>query len=307
MLKILTASDLLLQVQALYTTGMQRGYKTGWPEIDQFYSIRPGYWTVVTGIPSHGKSTWLDNLMLNLIDQGWYFVIYSPENMPHEIHVASLIEKYVGASFKQSDKERVTPTDLARAMSHIDKHIRFLGMDEDSPGLPNMNEVLLAADEAMQDIPEKVPVGVIVDPYNELDHSRLIGMTETEYISYELATWRQFHRTRKTHGWLVAHPAKLQRDKKSGKYPIPTLYDINGSAHWFNKCDNGIVVWRDESAPGTVEIHVKKVRFKHDGKPGLAMLDYDARTGMYHDNHGNQAYKRVGEGTYVSYRVGDGD
>jgi twinkle protein len=83
--------------------------------------------------------------------------------------------------------------------------------------------------------------------------------------------------------WIVAHPAKLYRDK-NGKIPIPTPYDISGSARWRDKSDNCITVWRDLSAEGgsIIEIHVQKVRFKQDGKIGTGELTYNWRTGTYH-------------------------
>ena len=70
--------------------------------------------------------------------------------------------------------------------------------------------------------------------------------TETEYVSRVLRVVRQFVRRHGVHVWMVVHPTKLYRNEK-GKYPIPTLYDCMGSAHWRNKADNGICVWRDLS------------------------------------------------------------
>jgi twinkle protein len=57
-------------------------------------------------------------------------------------------------------------------------------------------------------------------------------MTETEFISQVLKRIRVFARQRGVHVWVVIHPAKLYRNDKSGKYPVPTLYDCAGSAHW---------------------------------------------------------------------------
>lgn len=42
------------------------------------------------------------------------------------------------------------------------------------------------------------------------------------------------------HVWFVAHPKQLA----AWKGDPPNLYDISGSAHFINKCDNGIVVHR---------------------------------------------------------------
>jgi twinkle protein len=82
----------------------------------------------------------------------------------------------------------------------------------------------------------------------------------------------------------VAHPQKLYRDKDSGNYPVPTLYDISGSANWRNKADNGIVIWRDFSNAQTpVEVHSQKIRFRQIGKLGVAKLAYQAATQTYRE------------------------
>jgi len=54
----------------------------------------------VTGIPSSGKSNWLDNLLVNLAKlHGWNFALFSPENLPLEQHMAAIAEKYSGKPF----------------------------------------------------------------------------------------------------------------------------------------------------------------------------------------------------------------
>ncbi len=73
----------------------------------------------------------------------------------------------------------------------------------------------------------------------------------------------------------------MHRDA-NGKIPVPTLYDISGSANFANKADLGIVVHRDWREGRTaVEIHVKKVRFKSVGRVGIVPLYYDRATGRY--------------------------
>jgi twinkle protein len=93
---------------------------------------------------------------------------------------------------------------------------------------------------------------------------------------------RQFARRHGVHVWIVAHPQKLYREKDTGNYPVPTLYDISGSANWRNKADNGVVVWRDfGNAQTPIEVHVQKIRFRQIGKLGSAKLMYVGATQTY--------------------------
>ena len=89
-----------------------------------------------------------------------------------------------------------------------------------------------------------------------------------------------FAKTYQVHVWFVAHPAKMARD--GGRVPVPTGYDISGSAHWYNKTDCGITVQRKDM-DGYVEIHSWKCRFKWVGKQGMARLKYDIPTSTYYE------------------------
>lgn len=48
--------------------------------------------------------------------------------------------------------------------------------------------------------------GLVIDPYNELDHQRPTYMTETEYVSQMLTKIKRFAQYHEVHVWLVAHP-----------------------------------------------------------------------------------------------------
>ena len=77
----------------------------------------------------------------------------------------------------------------------------------------------------------------------------------------------------------MAHPTK-QPKNKDGVVEAPTLYDISGSANFFNKADFGIVVHRDR-LNDTVEVHVQKVKFRHLGECGTALFKYNLNNGRY--------------------------
>ena len=106
-------------------------------------------------------------------------------------------------------------------------------------------------------------------------------MRETDYIGRCLDELLDFANDLNVHVQVIAHPAKMQREK-NGDIPVPTLYDISGSANWVNKADLGVVVHRNPTNyPSTTEIHVRKVRFKFVGKIGMVELRYDPATGRY--------------------------
>jgi twinkle protein len=118
-------------------------------------------------------------------------------------------------------------------------------------------------------------------------------MTETEYVSQLLGKVRRFAQHYGVHVWFVAHPAKMPRDS-SGSRPVPTLYDISGSANWVNKADIGIVIHRDiDKDPAVTEIQVRKVRFKSVGKIGTVALRWDRVTGRYAEMTASAAPRQI--------------
>ena len=90
--------------------GLPKGASTGWPGVDEFYTVGQGQWTVVTGSPGSGKSEFLDALMVNLAEQDkrWLFCVYSPENFPVASHLVKLVEKRVRKPFNPGPTPRMT-------------------------------------------------------------------------------------------------------------------------------------------------------------------------------------------------------
>jgi twinkle protein len=123
--------------------------------------------------------------------------------------------------------------------------------------------------------------GLVLDPYNEFEHRRPSGWTETEYVSQMLASLKRWAATNECSIFLVAHPAKLRRNA-DGTFPVPEPYDIAGSANFYNKADNILIVERDfTEGSNDIRIHVKKIRFKQSGRVGTVDLKYEYVDGTY--------------------------
>ncbi len=277
---IFSVNDISGDVDVLYKSGLKGGVSTCWHTVDNHYTVRPGEVTVVTGIPSHGKSSWHTALMVNIaISEGWRFGVFSPENQPLQRHAAQIASLFHDKPFREGMKERMTFDDLEVAKVWMGEHFTFILPPDDQLSVDN---ILLKAKVCVSRYGIN---GLVIDPWNEIDHSRPPRQTETEYISDCLTKIRRFARTYRVHVWIVAHPTKMNKGSDD-KYPVPTPYDISGSAHFRNKADNCITVWRDLlDEKRAVEVHVQKIRFREVGKVGMAELRYDVGTGKYHDVH----------------------
>lgn len=275
---VFEVQDLSDKIDQLYETGFEKGVSTSWVNLDQYYSVRPGEFTVVTGIPNSGKSNFVDDLCVQLAkNQGWRIAVFSPENQPLEDHMSRVIEKWASQPFNDGPTPRMDRHTLDQCKAAVNEHFSWILPDEDADW--TVDEVI---DRAKSLVFRKGIRGLIVDPWNELEHIRPHNITETEYISQQLKRIRQFGRKYGVHVWVIAHPQKLYK-ASDGSYPVPTMYDISGSAHWRNKADNGLCVWRDlsDNTSQLVEIHVQKVRFRQIGKIGMAELRYQKATATY--------------------------
>ena len=262
------ASDYLDDVKNIYANGHGRGASTGFDSIDELFTIAQGQLSIVTGMPSSGKSEFIDQIMINLAQRdGWKFAVCSFENPP-AMHIAKLAEKITGKPFYSGIKERMSEDELSEAMSFIEDHFMFL---ESKDG--NLSTIDSIIDRTKQAIMRGAN-GLLIDPYNYIEST---GGEEHSSISQMLTRITSFAKAHSIHVWFVAHPQKMY-PKEDGSYSVPKGMNISGSAAWFAKADLGITVHRGEDG---VEVHCWKSRFKWVGQQGMALLDYDISTGQY--------------------------
>ncbi len=270
------AKDYFLQVWDLYEGKEQKPFSTGFQILDTIYKLMPSTFNVVTGIPNHGKSNFLDQLMVNAAKlHKWKFGVFSPEHST-TYHIRRLAELYCQKHFDIGPTARMTQDDLRVAIEWIQEHFIFI---ESKNSVPNIKWVLEKARAAC--VRHGIN-GLVIDPYNEIDASRTAGKREDEHIRDMISSCKQFCRIHNIIMWVVAHPAKLMR-QADGSYPVPSMYDISGSAHWHNMADVGLVVHRmfDEDQ---VVVCTKKIREQgYYGNIGEAVFRYNIQSKSYEE------------------------
>jgi len=276
---IIEAADMMPELEDLYRTGIQPGAHPGWANLANLYRPRLGEWTMLTGAPSMGKSSFLDAMLLNLaIGEGWKFAMFSPEQAPLKRHLAQLIEIYQGKPFSHGPTPRMTWEEAQQGAKTIGEYFKFIEPPEGDLSVDSILSLVKAC------VMRYGVNALVIDPWNELEHNRPSDRSETEYISESLSRIRRFARLYNLHVWILVHPTKLKKDEKTGSYPVASPYDANGSAHWFNKSDCVLSVWRDKAVKDSpLEVHVQKIRFRENGELGVAKLQYDFVTGRLRD------------------------
>ncbi len=269
-----TVNDLWDAVFALHEQPEQPGADIGWDNAYGVFNVEPGQMTVVTGIPSHGKSTFIDALRVNLFRKyGWPSAAFSPENWPASSHLAVLVEMYAARNFRE-----MTQDELYDAMCKVYQGFFFIQPDKDDD-MMTVDTILTRAKALVYREGIKV---LVIDPWNEIEHVIPQGQREDQYISGQLAKIRRFARVNGIHVFLIAHPRQLEKNK-DGQYPPPTAYDIAGGAMWRNKADNILCVYRPDMKTGQTDVFVQKIRFRRNGKAGEVMnFNFHVGTSTYH-------------------------
>lgn len=222
----------------------------GLDALSEIWKLYPGQFTVCTGTPSHGKSTLILNVVCNVARQhGWNSFLYVPEN---EGFLRWKLQRIFGRGegFDRFAREQcfvqsaeIQSFDQAPKTLHWVLERAVVGIQRDGVKL------------------------LVIDPWNELEHAKPRDYTMGEYITECLMFMKQFVRAYNVSLILVAHPTKAH----AGDGRKPTLYDIEGSAAWYNKCDNGLIVGRDPESDFMM-VTSAKVRERGAGKRGSCTL-----------------------------------
>lgn len=242
--------------------------------LGEFFKIRQGDVSVITGIPSHGKTTLANEIICNMAKyHNWNVCVASFEQSPKPDHQRYLRTYHLR---KPSNLVPESSESMYNADAWIERHFYFVIPDIDSDEFSTLDWLLERAAQAVLRHACKL---IVIDPWNEMDHHRPQGMSLTEYTGWAIKQIKRFARKYQAHVLVVAHPAKMERNRE-GNYPMPTLYDISDSSHWYNKPDIGIVVHRNECM--LTQIKVQKCRYVGViGQPGTITVQFDSYQGFF--------------------------
>lgn len=228
------------------------------------FKVRLGDFSVWTGVPGMGKTTVLNDVLCGIATDHKLTIAWAS----FEQEVQRDHKRALRTWFCETPAYRCSENQLRAADAWIDNHHIFIVANEDEDAtldwLIDKMEVCVTRHGA------KV---IVIDPWNELEHDRRPGESETEYIGRAIRVLKRFAKAFRVHVCVVAHPTKSTKDEK-GNYKVPTLYDISGSANWYNKADLGVVVHRQ--GDDTI-VKTQKSRY-HEviGKPGEVYMQFCA-------------------------------
>ena len=243
------------------------GMETGIDALEGKMQLCLGTLTVFTGYSNMGKSTVLNTMIAHCAAHEVPVCIASFETLSRPILMDGITKALIGCS----PSEFYNHPQRKAAYEHVNSMVKVISNSLDEDLEFTIDSFLDTARIAVIRHGCKV---VILDPWNELEHTRGKDQTVTEYIGRALRRIKAFIRQYNVSFWIVAHPTKPMKGVNS----IPSLYDISDSAHWANKADYGLVYHRPDREVNQADLAVVKVRMGLPGEVSSQQVKFDYRT-----------------------------
>lgn len=282
-----TCRQVWSKLNTLHEKGRIRGKYIGFNALQDKYSVKLGCTTYILGIPGHGKSEWLFEILINLSEfYGWRHIIYSPETGTATDIFLELAIKYCKKPLKQIEQK-----EFGQAIGFLDEYFYVLNPKDNEKTPDKLFDLALKVKSEFY-MDHKEFHTFSIDPWNELSHdfSEYSGR-EDKYLAFMLGHIRQKSKENQIHTFIVAHPRTLREKKNDNSYSPPTTYEFSGGAEWFNKAETIICIYRPKIYDretneyyNDVKIIIQKAKPKGIGcNKGEIELYYDVEKSRYYE------------------------
>ena len=265
-----TFKDIEDEITDFVKNGFKPGYQIGLPNFDDIFSTYTGQFITVTGIPSSGKSDFVDQMVVGYNQKyQWKTAFASPENAPTYLHAHKLMRKIWQGMPTRNDIHSDKWNQIAE---HCNDNFFHIDMERYT-----LESVLRKGAELVK---RKGIKCLVIDPFNKIRDVDCKTEDVNRYTMEYLTKIEMFCKKYDVLVFIVAHPTKMYRDK-DGKIEEPTMYNIKGGGEWYDASYHGILVHRDYEAK-TVKAKVLKVKFQNLGENGAeAHFKWEHKSGCF--------------------------
>jgi len=265
-----TFKDIEDEITDFVRNGFKRGYQIGLPNFDNIFSTYTGQFITVTGIPSSGKSDFVDQMVVGYNQKyQWKTAFASPENAPTYLHAHKLMRKIWQ---DMPRKEDIHTDKWNKIADHCNDNFFHIDMERYT-----LESVLRKGAELVK---RKGIKCLVIDPFNKIRDVDCKTEDVNRYTMEYLTKIEMFCKKYDVLVFIVAHPTKMYKDK-DGKIEEPTMYNIKGGGEWYDASYHGILVHRDYEAK-TVKAKVLKVKFQNLGENGAeAHFKWEHKSGCF--------------------------
>ena len=267
---VVTLKDINDELQEFIYEGFKPGYQVGLNNFDSIFSTYTGQFITVTGVPSSGKSDFVDRMVVGYqLKYGWKTAFASPENKPTFLHTHKLIRKIGGW---MPTKEDIGTDKWNKVTELVDNNFYFIENER-----YDLDSVLAKGAELVK---RKGIKCLVIDPYNKVKMNGASAMSIPDATMEYLTRIEAFAKKHDVLVIVVAHPTKMYK-KEDGTMDEPTMYSIKGGGEWYDASYHGLLVHRNYTNK-TVKVKVLKVKFQNLGEnQAEAYFKWNKESGDY--------------------------
>jgi twinkle protein len=267
---VTTFRDIEDEVTDFVRNGFKPGYQVGLQNFDDIFSTYTGQFITVTGIPSSGKSDFVDQMVVGYNQNyGWKTAFASPENVPTYLHAHKLMRKVWQGMPTSAD---IHGDKWNKVADHCNTNFFHIDMERYT-----LESVLKKGAELVK---RKGIKCLVIDPFNKVRDVDCKTEDVNRYTMEYLTKIEMFAKKFDVLVFIVAHPTKMYKDK-DGKIEEPTMYNIKGGGEWYDASYHGILVHRDYENK-TVKAKILKVKFQNLGENGAeAHFKWEPKSGCF--------------------------
>ena len=267
---VTTFRDIEDEVTDFVKNGFKPGFQVGLQNFDDIFSTYTGQFITVTGIPSSGKSDFVDQMVVGYNNNyGWKTAFASPENQPTYLHAHKLMRKHWQGMPTRDD---INGEKWNQVADHCNSNYFHIDMERYT-----LESVLRKGAELVK---RKGIKCLVIDPFNKVRDVDCKTEDVNRYTMEYLSKIEIFAKKYDVLVFIVAHPTKMYKNQ-DGKIDEPTMYNIKGGGEWYDASYHGILVHRDYEQK-TVKAKVLKVKFQNLGENGAeAHFKWEPKSGCF--------------------------
>ena len=267
---VTTFRDIEDEVTDFVRNGFKPGFQIGLQNFDEIFSTYTGQFITVTGIPSSGKSDFVDQMVVGYNNNyGWKTAFASPENQPTYLHAHKLMRKTWQG---MPTKEDIGGDRWNQIADHCNSNYFHIDMERYT-----LESVLRKGAELVK---RKGIKCLVIDPFNKVRDVDAKTEDVNRYTMEYLSKIEIFAKKYDVLVFIVAHPTKMYKNQ-NGVIDEPTMYSIKGGGEWYDASYHGILVHRNYE-DNTVKAKVLKVKFQNLGtNQAEAHFKWDPKSGCF--------------------------
>ena len=267
---VTTFRDIEDEITDFVRNGFKKGFQIGLDNFDNIFSTYTKQFITVTGIPSSGKSDFVDQMVVGYNKEyQWKTAFASPENAPTYLHAHKLMRKVWGDMPNKGD---IGGDKWNQVAEHVNDNFFFIDMERYT-----LESVLRKGAELVK---RKGIKCLVIDPFNKVRDVDCTTEDVNRYTMEYLTKIETFAKKYDVLVFIVAHPTKMYKNQ-NGKIEEPTMYNIKGGGEWYDASYHGLLVHRDYELK-TTKVKVLKVKFQNLGENGAeAFFKWEPKSGCF--------------------------